>query len=413
MKLLFLFGIAYSLFDGIISDEPEDLSFTGKYAPRKDLDPVILIPGLGGSRVEYTLKNESKWKPLWLDVSRALPGKYEEWIRQLTPVYDVNSDTYTSQPDLSTRPIDYGGVEGVRYLDSLAKNISGYYNVILTAMEQTGYKIGKNVFGAPFDWRLANAKQIMTNGMCEKLKALVEKAASLNPGKKVHLVGHSMGCTFIQQFLRNYVPEGWRKRYVASFISISGPYGGSFEAYAHLASLHKWGSIPIPSKFIHKISQTLGGIFWMLPNFNAYSSDTVLARIPKANMVITMGNMTQTWISSNRSEVLAGVRSTMNHVNQIDPPQVPTYILYSNGQKTLREIQIDGPADSWWQTESKTTLVGDGDGTVPIESLMAPLRWKNQQAEPVTSVLVENVGHFKILKEEKTVNTILDVISRD
>ncbi|KAH7819765.1 putative lysophospholipase III [Monocercomonoides exilis] len=382
------------------------------YSERNDLDPVILLPGLGGSRIEYHKNNDAIWKPLWLDISRALPGKYKEYVRELTVMYDSNTDTFSSQPDIVTRPIDFGGIEGVEYLDKNFKNMSGMYSVMIKAMKEVGYEVGKNLFGAPFDFRLANAKHIMQNGMSEKLKQLIEHAASCNPGKKVHLVGHSMGCTFIHQFLVKYVTEGWKKRYIASFISISGPYGGSFEALAHLSSPHMWNEAPIPASIIHEMISSWASLYWMLPNFNAFQADSVIASIPKAQMTVTMGNMTSLWSTTNRTSVLRGVESTMKYVNMIDPPNVPVHVFYSKGIKTLRQLKFEGDATNWWKSDCKG-IYGDGDDTVPIESLMTPLRWKEMQSDPVTSMSLDGAHHITIVHNGKLVDEIVNIISRN
>lgn len=347
---------------------------------------------------------------LWLDVFRILPMHIPEYARQLTPVYDPINDTFTSQPDIDTRPYDYGGVGGVRYLNGLGKNISGYFSVLLKAMEKEGYVAGQTVFGAPFDWRLANAKQILTNGMAESLKELVEHASFVNQGKKVHLVGHSMGATFIHQFLMHFVSEEWKNRYVESFISINGPYGGSFEAFAHLASPHRWGSSPVSAKLLHKITQTLGGIYWMLPNSNAFAKDKVIAKVPNANMVITLDNMTSTWSVSNRSTILRAVESTLQATTGLDALHLPTHIFYSNGYRTMNELVFEGPEDSWWTKESKSTSTTDGDGTVPIESLKSPLRWKDEQIEIVTEHLIEHASHISVLHKPQLVAEVMDII---
>jgi hypothetical protein len=272
--------------------------------------------------------------------------------------------------------------------------------------------MGQNVFGAPFDWRIANAKQILTNGMCNNLRILIENAYRTNGNKKVHLVSHSLGTSFVHVFLTKFVTPTWRAQHISSFVCISPVMGGSFEAFAHIASPHKWGRIPIPSSLIHQLAQDMGGIFWLMPNTFAFPKDRVLGRIASINKTITIQNSTWTFSSTNRTNRLQALQMTIANTAKFDPPRVPTHVMYSKGRKTTKEIVFAGTASNWWEKESDS-IKGDGDGTVPIESLVAPMQWASQQTEKITSLVVNDVSHSKIIHHETIISAIRDIVSRN
>lgn len=206
--------------------------------------------------------------------------------------------------------------------------------------------------------------------MTESLKQLVEKAYNKN-NRKVHIVGHSMGCSFTYQFLTRYVSQEWKDKYIASIILTSPPLGGSLEALAHLCSPHKWGSIPIPASIIHPLAINLGAIHWMLPNKNAYDESYELMTITHNNQTVSLNvnNISYAFSSTNRTKYEKAVLQTQANVNHFEPPRVPVHIIYSYNVSTTHHLAYASTKkDNWWDIDAEK-INGDGDGTVPIESL--------------------------------------------
>ena len=40
-------------------------------------------------------------------------------------------------------------LQGISYLESVFKQLSTYFGSLVTALEETGYEVGTNLFGAP------------------------------------------------------------------------------------------------------------------------------------------------------------------------------------------------------------------------------------------------------------------------
>lgn len=84
--------------------------------------------------------------------------------------------------------VDQGGPSGTEY--GLWQ--SSYTNLTTYLTEEFGYTLGKNMFGAPFDWRL-HISGLERAGQMKALAAKVQAAVDANCGKKAVLIGHSMG----------------------------------------------------------------------------------------------------------------------------------------------------------------------------------------------------------------------------
>ena len=62
-----------------------------------------------------------------------------------------------------------------------------------------------------------------------KLKSLIESTFEINRKKKILLVSQSMGCPYTLIFLKRQSQE-WIDKYIASWITISGPWGGAVKS---------------------------------------------------------------------------------------------------------------------------------------------------------------------------------------
>ena len=143
----------------------------------------------------------------------------------------------------------------------------------------------------------------MTNGMCSDFKELIEYAYEKN-SRPVVLVGHSLGCAFIYEFLTRYVTTDWKSTYIKEIILAGAPLGGSLEALAHLYTPHSWKGIP--GKYVHPVAVTLGGMHWMIPNYNAYNDSSALATITIDDndpITLTVANMSYAFNLTNNTTI--------------------------------------------------------------------------------------------------------------
>ena len=79
-----------------------------------------------------------------------------------------------------------------------------YFSFIVDEMTSWGYTRGKNVFGAPYDWRKSPDE---LHDFYVDLKNLTENVYRYNSNKKVVILGHSMGNPIMLYFYHHYVDQ--------------------------------------------------------------------------------------------------------------------------------------------------------------------------------------------------------------
>lgn len=68
----------------------------------------------------------------------------------------------------------------------------------------------------------------------DRLKELIVNTSQQNQ-MPVVLIGHSMGNLVIQFFLKN-LPKQWKEKYIKSFVSLAGPWGGAVKSVRLMTS---------------------------------------------------------------------------------------------------------------------------------------------------------------------------------
>jgi lysophospholipase-3 len=221
------------------------------------LDPIILVPGLSGTALEAKLegvqgphwicRSNCDWYRAWISFSELVPEVVDCWFHTLDVLYDEKNNTYSNNKGVSMRPIDWGGVKGVDYLDRIFGYpvwFSAYFAPLIAALEGAGYVTGQNLRAAPYDWRLPNHH----DDFVPKLKALIEETYYSNGNSAVHLLCHSMGNLRLLDFLDDQ-DKAWKDKFVTSWIAVSAPWSGSPKAIRTLISGDnydfKFGSVPI------------------------------------------------------------------------------------------------------------------------------------------------------------------------
>lgn len=63
--------------------------------------------------------------------------------------------SYTNQPGIEIRPYDFGGLRGIYSINPDLPNFSATYKPIIDKLFAVGYKENVDLFGAPYDFRLA------------------------------------------------------------------------------------------------------------------------------------------------------------------------------------------------------------------------------------------------------------------
>ena len=70
-------------------------------------------------------------------------------------MYNESTGEYSSAPGVETRVPGFGGTSSVEYLDPNTKwfSVTNYFHNMVQHFVGKGYTRGKDIVGAPYDWR--------------------------------------------------------------------------------------------------------------------------------------------------------------------------------------------------------------------------------------------------------------------
>ncbi|KJE90036.1 lecithin:cholesterol acyltransferase [Capsaspora owczarzaki ATCC 30864] len=269
-------------------------------------NPIVLVTGLGGCVLDFLLTDEykhlhyecslvfsrNKWSSglvrLWpaIEAVDAIPPYHLRacWEDMMAVHYNETTGRFANTPGVQVRPRDYGGVTGVDNLFDIESNwgpgMSAVYEKLIKQLKVTpGYEVGKNIRGAPFDFRLV-ADDIELASMFTDLKNLIEetynmtRACSAGP-RRVHVMTHSLGGSYWLYFLNTFVDRAWKDQYIRFTLAVSSPWQGAGKAYRTLISGDDEG-LPGGNIMFLPVEQLMGGLLWMIPFSNFFGTKTFI-----------------------------------------------------------------------------------------------------------------------------------------
>ncbi|EFA76881.1 hypothetical protein PPL_09633 [Heterostelium album PN500] len=352
----------------------EDESMGLKSHPKK---PMVLVPGIAGSGLEgrfnktrspaWYCKKNVDWHRVWLSVAQI--AVQECWFDNLAVFYDTNTQTYSNTEGVELQTIEFGGIKGVSYLDyigNLPISLTNVYGDLIKFFEDLGYVAGKNIRGAPYDWRVS-IKQLEKDGYFRQMKSLIENTYDINSKQKVVLISHSMGGMISLYFL-NTVSQAWRDKYIDTFIPIAAPWSGSPKAIRTLISGDNLGIPLVSGDRVQNFAKESGGIIQLVPDPLVWSKETVFVSTPYKNFTIAQTSSLFSTIGLPiTSKIYDGIQSVISGLK----PHVPTHCIYGYGVPTEIYYKYNkgfGDQPIIFETDL-------GDGTVPLSSLKVCEKW--------------------------------------
>ncbi|KAG5549525.1 hypothetical protein RHGRI_014752 [Rhododendron griersonianum] len=197
-------------FDGRSSDEGSDL------------DPVLLVSGMGGSILQTKKKSFGLQTRVWV---RLLLADLE-FRQKLWSLYNPETG-YTESLDDSTEivvPEDDYGLYAIDILDPsvFVKLIHlaevYHFHDMIDMLIGCGYKKGTTLFGYGYDFRQSIRIDKLMDGLKEKL----EVAYKASGGRKVNIISHSMGGLLVMSFMS--LNNDVFSKYVNKWICIACPF---------------------------------------------------------------------------------------------------------------------------------------------------------------------------------------------
>jgi hypothetical protein len=251
--------------------------------------------------------------------------------RMFLPLDMTNQRRITNIKGVTTRIKDFGGVNGLKYLDT-SKSFPYYVNA-LNHLEKLGYRPGHTFRSAGLDWR-KGPNELLRDDDFNPIKKLIEETFEAT-GKKVHILTHYYGGPVASLFLSHYVNQSWKEKYIKSLIPYGSPYDGSVATLLQMIQTIGYPYPHVNEAFTH-IARTLSSASWMIPK-STYWDDKILIDTPNKK-----------YYGRNKMEIFSDYDlkiATENHRNndKYDKhavPNVPINCFYSFNISTFTGFKI-------------------------------------------------------------------------
>lgn len=385
--------------------------------------PLFIIPGFGGSKLVLPRKKPK----LYISLDKIFPETPKndfvnlnvfdkEWEQKFQLKYNKNSGLVLND---SIDVHDFGGVEGIRNLCDDCDRIDGvfnqifktklisdvynykYFDTFIKTLCENNFKIGVDLYGLPYDFRKIMIPDYLQNYF-SRTKTLIEDAHDVT-GKSAIIVAHSIGCLITYLFLVEYCNPSWKNKYIDTFVSINGPYGGSSIALKTILS-------GLPNLNILKdryggILQNSTGILLALPNINGYNkSDTIIYDM-KNRCSYNVDEYEQVLPDSSREILNMYVKP--HHKTLTLNTEVNTIIVAGIDTETQFSYKYDGFD---FLKEPIETINTTGDNVVHLKSLK--IHQANTQNFPNYKFIdIDKGEHTKILHSRDLMELVMSIQS--
>lgn len=388
------------------------------------LSPVVLIPGLLGSRlqaktdkttrVNIFCSKQSDWQDLWLSIRQLLPIAVDCWLDNARLEYDPSSGFSRSPVGIVSRVPDFGNLESVSHLDLRQPTLSNYFKPLIDRYLQLGYTANRNLLAAPYDFRLA--PQELESSYFVELKQLIEMArTSSGSDRKVTLVCHSMGCTHALVFLRKQSAT-WRQSHIRKLIALSSPWGGAIKA---LKALVVGDSLDLPlvsEPKMRKLARTFPSMAYLLPQAEIFSQSNKFRADSSLGGPVLVQTPLRSYRVSEMDQLLRDLNLTLQldwfkHTTALIKPLEPLHDLnidciYSSNTPTPETLVFRNHSD--FPNGDYELVKGAGDGTVNLASLLVCDQWARMLPNKVKSKEITSSNHVGVIGAKDTLAHITD-----
>lgn len=390
------------------------------------LPPVILLNGLAGSVFKaklnrssvkhfYCSKKTSDFYTLWINAEELIPGASLNCLfDNMALHYDTTTNEYSDTPGVQLdTSVDFGGVGGLDELDP-GDSVSGYFHDIIARLELQGYQVGKDLHGAPYDWRLApdglKTKPILGGKpYFQRLQELVEDTVEKN-GRAAVVLTHSMGGPVGLSFL-NSMDQGWKDKHIARFVPMAPPFGGASSGLKAVVSGDDFSVPFVPHDILHPIQSTCASGPWLFPTHGVWQTNETL--VTAGSNRYGVGDypklMQDLGLQAASTFVAHGVPNMT--LARFTAPGVPVNVFRGSGKKTESTYVYKDPFRAGKVPAAPTAMYDyNGDGTVNDRSLARASVWVGQQPQPVNITTFSGVSHFGILTDKTAIAALVDLL---
>lgn len=377
--------------------------------------PVFLVPGLMASRLHGNVTRKPHWycskivdDDVWVNDVLVVPPLHNCLLEYIGLHWNNETNEVTEKEGVSIKPVDFGGLEGVAYVDEFEHDLhfAATYGPLADALKARGYVEKESLFGIPYDWRYGMAHP---DAFWNQVKELVEIAYTKNNNEKVILVGHSMGSIFINYFCMTKMTKEWRDKYIDSAFLIAPSMGGSYLSFTTILTkmipfLQIIGEFP-------DSAQKLGGVDIHIPNYVIFGDRPLYTNKDGKNYFAR--DLKQALIDEGIFASDPSIEK-IYELNEDWPTRIPTpfdfpcSIVYNTALETLVSLDRSngndrysyGPGDLMVNAEGIEYLCNNWNTTYKVDCL-------NLQH------ILPSANHLSIVWQNETMNYLFDHMDND
>ncbi len=215
-------------------------------------EPVVIVPGIAGSALARVSDGEEVWPNIGKMASVAGVLSHDAYLDDLALDAQGHSTIAMSAPDILrtvTTTISFLAVQ------------KDFYGDLINAFVSDGYVENKDLFVAPYDWRLG------MDAETGALDARIQQAVAASPDGKINIVAHSMGGVLINRYLRDRPGSS----FLDKLVLVGVPQLGAPKAFKVLNYGDNLGVALGPfdilnSSEIKKIAENMPSLYELLPS---------------------------------------------------------------------------------------------------------------------------------------------------
>ncbi|KAF5269291.1 hypothetical protein FQR65_LT02592 [Abscondita terminalis] len=378
-----------------------------------NLNPIVLIPGDGGSQLEAKLnktnvvhyiceKTSTEYFNIWLNLELLAPIIIDCWIDNLKLTYDNVTRKTSNAEGVDIRVPGFGATDTVEWLDPSHASSGYYFKDIGNALVNVGHVRNKSIKGAPYDFRKAPNEN---SEFFDQLKKLIEDTVHDNNNTPVIMIAHSMGGPMSSYFL-GMQPQAWKDKYIKSLVSLSGAWGGSVKAIKVYAIGDNLGSYFLRESIMRQEQITSPSLAWLLPSPYFWPHTETLVETEHKNY--SLSNLEDYFHDIQYTDGWEMKKDTDPYRVNVTAPGVEVHCLYGVNVPTVERLYYK---PGTWLDGYPVLINGDGDGTVNRRSLEGCILWQSLQKQPVHVLPLPGVDHMTILNHPEVLKYIANLVN--
>ncbi|VDM61573.1 unnamed protein product [Angiostrongylus costaricensis] len=365
----------------------------------------LLFPGDGGSQLEANLtgkptvvhylcaKKTDDYFDLWLNLELFVVVVIDCWVDNMMLVFNSTTGLSSNMPGVDIRVPGFGETNTIEWLDKSKASPGLYFFTLVEQMVSWGYSRGKNILGAPFDWRKSPNELYL---YFDLLKTTIETTYRYSGHTKVITLGHSMGNPIMLYFFNHIVDQDWKDKYIESHISLAAPWGGSAQIVRLFAAGYNMNyyRVLLPPSKLRAMQRSFTSSAFLFPSTAVWNHTDILASTDDKNY--TVANVKEFFYDIKYSIGWEQYKVAGRLNGNLSAPGVKLHCLYGIGIETPKQFTW---TRGYFPDYPPNVSNEDGDGTVNRRSAEVCRRWNatNNQGKPVTVHEILGAEHMAIL----------------